>query len=110
MDRRWSPRTPASLDVDLLVRGRRIPHNHTRDLALGGAFVETSHTRLRRGATVQLVFNLKCREWPKRHRVGARVVRVTRDGIGLAYTNHDTGTFRALQAVMRHVHRHVEQA
>ncbi len=103
-ERRWTARTPLELDVDVEPEGGGAPQTgwRTRDVSLGGAFVAAPVgvvPGLRPQQVVDLVFRLGG-PGPSRHRVRARVARVTPEGVGAAFTDFDAATFRALQEIL----------
>jgi len=102
MEHRWSLRTPIELDVDLNCEGLGQLGCRTRDIGLGGVFLEGSADFPPKNANVELTFNLDSSEGTTRHKIKARVVRIADDGIGLMFRDFDVGAFRSLQEVLRH--------
>ncbi len=103
IESRWSQRRKVSLAVDIIEADTRLEHCRTRDVGLGGVFVETStghHPA--KDAEVELLFKLVGNDQRLiLHRLRAKVVRVTEDGVGLMFQGFDTNSFRSLQEIMR---------
>lgn len=103
MEHRWSLRTPIELDVDL-IRESGSGHEafKTRDIGLGGVFLEGGGAYPEKNTNVELNFILTTDEGDMKHRIKARVVRIADDGIGLMFRDFDVGAFRSLQEVLRY--------
>lgn len=103
MEHRWSLRTPVTLDVDLIYESASEMACKTRDIGLGGVFIEgDSQTMPPKNANVELNFILNSDDGSTKHKIKARVVRTSDDGIGLMFRDFDVGAFRSLQEVLRH--------
>ena len=103
MEHRWSLRTPVELDVDLIYESVDEMACKTRDIGLGGVFIEgDSQVMPPKNANVELNFILNSDEGSIKHKIKARVVRTSDDGIGLMFRDFDVGAFRSLQEVLRH--------
>jgi hypothetical protein len=103
MERRWTERTPIDIAVDLAYAGTQAGEYRTRDIGLGGVFVEVSQTAdLAAETPVELIFKLGTGEHLTKHRINARVVRVTDDGVGMMFRDFDASAFRSLQEVLRY--------
>ncbi len=103
VDQRWSQRRPLMLEVELYSAGQRLASCMTRDVGLGGAYVEGSPDQVGHYSEVDLYFNLYgTKGVTSRYRLRARVVRKDDMGIGVAFKDFDTSSFRALQEIMRH--------
>lgn len=104
MEKRWSERKQLCVGVDVCRGGDLLNSGRSSDIGLGGLFLGVdSLTGLQKGSSVDLVFRLQSGENGDdiiRHRVGARVARVTERGVGLKFCNFDTGVFRSLQEIM----------
>jgi hypothetical protein len=102
-ERRWTERTPLNVAVDLAYAGTQAGEYRTRDIGLGGVFVELPKaTDLVTETPVELIFKLGEGERLTKHRINARVVRVTDDGIGMMFRDFDASAFRSLQEVLRY--------
>jgi len=95
MEQRASDRRPVAIEVDIFQRGAPVRHGRTRDVGLGGAFVEGPGLPLR--AEVELAFRIP---GARERRLRARVVRVEDGGSGVAFHDLDLGAVRALQDVI----------
>lgn len=102
MERRWTTRTKIAVDVDVSYAGK-ITAWKTRDIGLGGVFVEIGNTLLDKDEQVELVFNLRVPEVLGLPTIRAKVVRLEDNGAGLMFKDFDAAAFRALQKVMRYV-------
>lgn len=103
MERRWTDRTPINVPVDLTFAGMQNGEYRTRDIGLGGVFIETSgKIPLAQEAAVELTFKLGSGGHITKHRINARVVRIAPDGVGMMFRDFDAGAFRSLQEVLRY--------
>ena len=101
MENRWSDRRDLRLDVDVFRNGEKICSCQSRDVGLGGTFLDLNPAHsMGQDDNVELVFHLMSGQAPIKHSLHARVVRVTRDGVGLKFHEFDTGVFRSLQEIM----------
>jgi hypothetical protein len=98
---RWSQRRAAALPVELVVGGARWADAKTRDVGLGGVFIEIAGNQPVLGSDIDIFFLLQQAGNPARYRLRARVVRKADDGIGVMFRDFDTHAFRTLQEVMR---------
>ncbi|MDH5694162.1 MAG: PilZ domain-containing protein [Gammaproteobacteria bacterium] len=104
VEQRWSQRKIVSIEVDVVDNGVKIARSKTRDVGLGGVFLELDEIAHapEQGQALELEFLItRSEDETIRHRLSAKVVRVEMDGIGLVFTEFDTSTFRALQEIMR---------
>ena len=101
MENRWSDRRELQLDVDVFRDGAKVCTCQSRDVGLGGAFLDlkSSHS-LDEDQNIELVFHLISGQSPIKHNLHARVVRITSEGVGLKFHDFDTGVFRSLQEIM----------
>lgn len=102
MERRWATRTPIHVDVGIFYKGGEVGVRKTRDIGLGGVFLEAGELPLPLEAHVELIFLLKSGVQPRKHKIRAKVVRATGDGVGFMFRDFDAITFRSLQEVLRH--------
>lgn len=106
MEQRWSQRRKVALDVDIWRQGSALASSRTRDVGLGGVFLEVEGGRvLEKNTEVDLFFLLEAGDHVTRHKLKARVVRITVEGFGLMFKDFDIGAFRALQEILRHTPR-----
>jgi len=102
MERRWTERTPINVAVDVAYAGKQAGEYRTRDIGLGGVFVELpEETDIAAETPVELIFKLGSGVYLTKHRINARVVRVTSDGLGMMFRDFDATAFRSLQEVLR---------
>ena len=101
MEQRWSQRRQVALDVDVWHQGAILASCRTRDVGLGGVFLELGDSVPEKDLDLELVFWLGSEDQKTRHRLKARVVRLDEGGVGLAFRDFDTSSFRALQAILR---------
>ncbi|TPW18007.1 MAG: hypothetical protein FD130_440, partial [Halothiobacillaceae bacterium] len=73
----------------------------TRDIGLGGVYLEAGSGLLESGETVELLFKLPSASSEELHTLRAKVVRITEGGAGLMFRDFDAIAFRSLQKVMR---------
>lgn len=101
MERRWTERTLINVPVDLSYAGMQSGEYRTRDIGLGGVFVELpKEVTLAEETPVELTFKLGRGDNLTKHRINARVVRVSRDGVGMMFRDFDAIAFRSLQEVL----------
>lgn len=102
MENRWSMRRPLALDVRLSYRGWEFRSCKTRDIGLGGLFVETGNVPLPKYAPVELIFTRRGKRLKARRSIKARVVRVAETGVGLIFRDFDVDAFRTIQDILMH--------
>ena len=101
MERRWTERTSINVPVDLSYSGVQTEDCRTRDIGLGGVFVELpGEANLAAETPVELTFKLGAAPHLTKHRINARVVRVAEDGVGMMFRDFDAIAFRSLQEVL----------
>lgn len=101
MERRWTERTSMNVPVDLSYAGVQTEACRTRDIGLGGVFVELPEgADLAAETPVELTFKLGTGPHFTKHRINARVVRVSGDGVGMMFRDFDAIAFRSLQEVL----------
>jgi len=101
VEQRWSQRRDVLLGVDVLENGELIASCQSRDVGLGGVFIETASGKLQDHCDYELCFSLGQKDMAKQ-KLKAKIVRVADDGYGLMFKDFDTNSFRALQEIMRH--------
>ena len=101
MERRWTERTSINVPVDLSYGGLQTEDCRTRDIGLGGVFIELpTEANIAAEMAVELTFKLGASPNLTKHRINARVVRVTEDGVGMMFRDFDAIAFRSLQEVL----------
>jgi len=102
MEQRWSTRTRVKLDVDLSGQGLEEGKYQTRDIGLGGVFLEMTRNAPAQDTLVELTFDFEQGTAGGRHKIKCKVVRVEEDGIGLMFRDFDANAFRALRELVNH--------
>jgi len=104
MEKRWSERKQLCVGVDIYQAGELVDSGRSADIGLGGIFLGVdSAAGVPKDTNLELVFSLLSGEFGEgvvRHRVSARVARITEQGVGLKFCDFDTGVFRSLQEIM----------
>ena len=100
VEQRWSQRRDVSLGVDVLENGEIVVSCQSKDVGLGGAFVQAERRTLNIDTDYELCFSLGQKDMAKQ-KLKARIVRVSHDGFGFMFKDFDTNSFRALQEIMR---------
>lgn len=101
MEKRWSERKSLSVGVDIYQQGELLESCFSRDIGLGGTFLGTeSVLPVKEDADVELVFHLASQGQDSRHKINARVTRISNHGVGFKFCGFDTGVFRSLQEIM----------
>ena len=101
MEKRWSERKELSVGVDVYQQGELLGSCLSKDIGLGGAFLGVdSSLSVNEESDVELVFSLASLENSTRHKIHARVTRVSEQGLGFKFCDFDTGVFRSLQEIM----------
>ena len=102
MEKRWSERKSLQVDVDVYQQGRLLGSCVSADIGLGGTFLTKDCTFPLPGkdSGIELVFSLATAGQNTKHKINARVARVSETGFGLKFCDFDTGVFRALQEIM----------
>lgn len=100
MERRWTTRTRMGLNVDVAFEGGALTGCRTRDIGLGGVFVD-SGDQLPLGQFVEITFKVPDGSAIEDAKIRAKVVRTVSEGMGFMFRDFDATAFRALQRVMR---------
>ena len=101
MEKRWSDRRELQVGVDVYRDDRLLGSCCSHDIGLGGAFLDLNGSfSLPKDVDVDLVFSLQNNEHNTRHKITARVTRLSPQGVGLKFCEFDTGVFRSLQEIM----------
>jgi len=102
IEQRWSQRRTVSLDVDVFNGENLVANCRTRDVGLGGVFLEVADATLDTDDEVDLFFTLGGKKQVFRYKLKAKVVRMMSEGVGLMFKDFDTNSFRSLQEIMRY--------
>ncbi len=100
VEQRWSQRRGVSLNVDILENGVLIASCQSRDVGLGGVYLQTFSRKLTANSDYELCFSLGQKDMAKQ-KLKAKLVRAADDGFGFMFKDFDTNSFRALQEIMR---------
>ncbi len=101
MEKRWSERKELKVGVDIYWHSELLDSCFSSDIGLGGTFLSMgSSINIQKDNDVELVFHLISPEQETRHKIHARVTRISGDGVGFKFCNFDTGVFRSLQEIM----------
>ena len=96
MERRWSRRKQVELDVLLRYPGLGMVSCKTRDLGFEGANIITGSVALAPTAGVELIFSRPEDVAAAEVHLGAKVVRVHADGIGVNFSHYHDGAYSYL--------------
>lgn len=100
MERRWGMRKTIGVDVVIDNQPVCLLRGHIGNVSVGGLFVQTEPTNLRKNSRVELVLLFQ-QDGPTRvYRMPALVVRTTADGVGLMFDQYDVDAFRALVVLL----------
>jgi len=99
MDHRASTRQSLNLGVHVNYHGHTY-EGLTRDVCLGGLFVDVKDMPFRKGNAVDLSFRLEHASQERNYALRAKIVRVEQKGIGMSFADSDITAFRALQELM----------
>ncbi|MCB1852050.1 MAG: PilZ domain-containing protein [Gammaproteobacteria bacterium] len=80
VDTRYQSRTNIRIPVEIIHRGRCV-HARTRNLSIGGMFIETSALKIPSGTLIGLEFSLNDTQW----QIDGLVVRQDGDGLGTIF-------------------------
>lgn len=101
MEKRWSERKSLRVGVDVYREGEFLASCFSSDIGLGGAFLAVEDGfSMPKNEGIELVFRLAAEGQNTKHKINARVARVSEAGIGLKFCDFDTGVFRSLQEIM----------
>jgi len=101
IEQRWSQRRAVVLGVDVFDHGSLLVSCRSRDVGLGGVFLEAEGGQFKHDQDVELFFSLG-EDGSTKHKLKAKVVRVFDQGAGFVFKDFDTSSFRSLQEIMRH--------
>lgn len=101
-ERRWTVRTPVNLDVEVLNQDGELAVCKALDIGLGGVFLKINRGEIFPDSSVELIFLLGTSAHRIKHKIKARVVRMSEQGMGLMFRDFDATAFRSLQEVLRY--------
>lgn len=99
-DTRWSSRRRVQLQVDVYCAGRPFASGVTRDVGLGGMFLEAGGLLPRCTRPLELVVSGDQAGRRYSHRFHAKIVRHNARGLGVAFTRFELADVRALQQLL----------
>jgi len=101
MEKRWSERKLLRVDVDVYQQGELLGSCTSSDIGLGGTFLAKECAfDMSSKQGVELIFRLAVEGQNTKHKINARVARISDVGVGLKFCDFDTGVFRSLQEIM----------
>ncbi|MDH5648662.1 MAG: PilZ domain-containing protein [Gammaproteobacteria bacterium] len=95
-EQRELKRKPVALSVTLGTEDKDARPCKVRDLSLNGVFVECDQTNLSKDNSVELSIAIGKGKQEIRHRVPARVTRISKDGAALSFRKVDMDTFSSI--------------
>ena len=99
-DIRWSARRRVQLQVEVYCAGRPYANCVTRDVGLGGMFIEAGGLLPRCNRPLELIVSGSLAGQPYSHRFHAKVVRHNAGGLGVAFSRYELADVRALQQLL----------
>lgn len=97
---RWSARRRVQLQVEVYCAGRPFANGVTRDVGLGGMFIEGRGIQPRCSRPLEVVVSGDLAGQPYSHRFHAKVVRHSAKGLGVAFSRYELNDVRALQRLL----------
>jgi len=98
VEKRWSDRRVISTDVKVIFHNRTY-YARTRDIGLGGMFIDLNYVLIPRDAQIRIVM-LQYRSKASYITFDTRVAYVTPQGYGLEFTDFKVNEFRDLQEIL----------
>ena len=109
MQFRWDVRKTVALPIMVYYDINKPVYVKTRDISLGGMFVETDTTLLDINKPVEVLFNSHAIGNTELQRIQALVVRITREGAGLMFRGYDNNGLLFLQKILHQRERRRSQ-
>lgn len=100
VENRWSERQHVRLHITLFDDGREILRTSSRDLSIGGIFIDTGARSLDIDKKLEIAFSLRGSAGTQTHCLSARVVRNHHDGAALAFSDYDAQGLTALRVLL----------
>ena len=97
-EKRWCLRKPIKLDIALHTSQSAVIRCSTRDIGLEGLFVETDKHNINTLSEFDVTI-FADEQNNKSHRIRAKVVHATDDGIGLMFQDHSIETIRFMRQI-----------
>jgi len=98
IEKRWSDRRMISTDIKVIFSGRSY-YAKTRDMGLGGMFIDLNHVLIPRDAKIKVIM-LGYRDKERYTSFETRVAFVTPQGYGLEFREFGTDHVRQLQTIL----------
>lgn len=98
MERRYGPREPVSLDVEIYRGQCKLGQFKSRDIGFEGMFVATKRLGLSVGELVTIRLSLELSDI-EGYLLGAVIAHRSNGGVGLMFTDDDPIFFRVLDAL-----------
>ena len=102
IERRWTMRAPIDLDVEMFFQGEESAVCKALDIGLGGVFMKINRSEVLPDEDVELVFLLGAGSHSIKHKIKAKIVRMSAQGLGLMFKDFDATAFRSLQEILRY--------
>lgn len=99
-EKRWSARRATVLTVDVHYQGKQYIGCRTRDIGLGGMFIEFQPSGLAPGRDIHIALKIDRAGNSERRRFKARVAHSSDSGFGLAFETFDRDDFHILQDLL----------
>ncbi len=99
-DNRWSERQDICLRITLLDHSGEILQTSSKNISIGGIFIEPVPRQLDIGQKLEVAFSLHSASGSQRHRLPTRVVRNHHGGAALAFSDYDRNTLNALRILL----------
>ncbi len=99
-DNRWSERQDIQLHITLLDDGQEVLQANSKNISIGGIFIDTASPVLDIDKRLDVSFSLRSTNGTQQHRLPARVVRNHDNGTALAFSDYNTDTLNALRVLL----------
>lgn len=104
-DKRWTERQNVRLGVTLIDNGEEILHAISKDISIGGIFIDTSSiepplNRLDTDKKFSVTFTLRSATGEQHHALPARIIRSHSGGTALAFSDYDINALNALRILL----------
>ncbi len=99
-EKRWADRKPFRTNVALVYDELGLICGRTRDLSLGGAYIETSAVAPATDAEIRLLFLDRCAHPDTVVSVRGTVVRSAGSGVGVMFTDFEKGALNSLRELV----------
>lgn len=104
MEHRYATRFPVQVEVRLYKNRNPMTTAQTRNIALGGMFVETAPRGFRKNSLLEVeITSTLDPEKTNHHRIPALVVHHSDDGLGLAFDTADPETIAAVKELLESI-------